>query len=131
MPPRERAAVHQEWSRAASGSESEETRRRGKASCRRVSAQPAALPPCTILVPGPCVSRVLSSYPHKTRISLHSFVLVLPAVESGRRGRVSRRVDGAAVRVACTVTESETRRHVIVNRKSHTKSIQNLLIIGL
>ena len=79
----------QEWSRAASRSESEETRRRGKASCRRVSAQPAALPPCTILVPGPCVSRVLSSYPHKTRISLHSFVLVLPAVESGDRSRLA------------------------------------------
>ena len=39
------------------------------------------------------------------------------------------RVAIAAVRVACTVTESETRRHVIVNRKCHTKSIQNLLII--
>ena len=81
MPPRERAAVHQDVSGMEPSSEqervtpppvSEETRRRGQASCRRVSAQPAALPPCTILVPGPCVSRVLSSYPHKTRISFRS-----------------------------------------------------------
>ena len=50
--------------------------------------------------------------------------LLRPCPSPGSPGR-----SGAAVRVACTVTESETRRHVIVNRKCHTKSIQNLLII--